>query len=483
MMNGLQKGLEVSLSLLSRRSGNALWIFVFAGLIVAGLVMWGCLQKGGEQELDVERVIVIAVDTLRADHVSTHGYKRLTTPVLDKFAREEASTFSNTYASSSWTLPSTVSLMTGLHPHQHGVEDQGQKLHPDVPTLAQAFSQAGYLSAAFVTHIYVSSVFGIDSGFDDFFELSINWDFKEGLQLRAEELNKAVFPWLAEHAKKPFFLYLHYFDPHWDYDAPNQFKNRFTDSGYKGPANGTWRFISQFIPQRRRMYKEDLDHLRALYDGEIAYTDHQLGLLFAELKRLDMWDSSVIVVLSDHGEEFQEHGSVHHIRTLYEEILRVPLMIKLPGGRKQWQRKTIPERVRTFDIAPTLLELAGIKMPTTFQSTSLLPLFQSSGSDRMVFARTRRHKSDSMAIIDGRHKLIVPFERKKASFELYNLDQDSTEQHSLTEHRKDMVLQLVEKLLILANRNSRVLKLPGAAVGVELTEQQKARLKSLGYIE
>jgi arylsulfatase A-like enzyme len=472
-----------SLSFFFHKSGHKVLVLVVACLVLTGLILWNSLLKEGSQELDVERVIVIVVDTLRADHVSMYGYKRLTTPSLDTFAQEEASTFVTAYAASSWTLPSTVSLMTGLYPHQHGVEDRGEKLHPKVPTLAQAFSRAGYLTAAFVTHIYVSSLFGIDSGFDDFFELSIDWKFKEGKQLRAAELNKAVFPWLADNAKKPFFLYLHYFDPHWDYDAPDLFKNRFADPEYKGPADGTWRFISQFIPRGRRMPKEDLDHLRALYDGEIAYTDHQLGLLFAELKRLDMWDSSVVAVLSDHGEELQDHGSMHHIRTLYEEVLRVPLMIKLPEGRKQWQRKIISERVRTFDIGPTLLELAGVKIPTTFQSTSLLPLLQNSGSDRLVFARTRRHKSDSMTIIDGRHKLIVPFGQRKGSIELYNLDQDPNEKHSLAEHSGELVRKLGEKMVSMAKYNSRVLNLPGAAGGVTLTDQQKAHLKSLGYIE
>jgi arylsulfatase A-like enzyme len=457
--------------------------YVTVAIIALGVVTYGAIFRTAQGRTPVDRVIVIVVDTLRSDHVSALGYRRPTTPILEKLIQTEATAFENAYSSSSWTLPSTVSLMTGLHPHQHGVEDRGEKLHPEVPTLAGAFSGAGYTSAAFVTHIYVSSLFGIDSGFDDFNELSIDWKFKEGKQLRAEQLNADVFPWLAAHRSLPFFLYLHYFDPHWDYDAPAPFKRRFVDPKYHGRAKGTWRFINRFIPRSRRMSAEDLAHVTALYDGEIAYTDSQLGLLFDELKRLGMWDTSAIVVLSDHGEELQDHGSMHHIRTLYEEVLRVPLIIKLPGGDRARERATVAERVRTFDVGPTLLDLAGIPIPSTFQSSSLLPVLARQQRDREIFARTRRHKSDSMAIIHGDHKLIVPFGRKKGESELYDLRRDAHEKRSLAGQLDRVEARLRNRMRSIVREDNRALSLPGAAGGVELTEEQKAGLEALGYLE
>ncbi len=483
MERGSHKKQDGKYHIYGQNKGAVKLLLLVSVLLVSGFLVFSFFIKGCLFKPKMEQVIVIAIDTLRADHVSEYGYKRPTTPVLDRFAREEASIFLNAYSSSSWTLPSTVSLMTGLHPHQHGVEDRGKKLHPGLPTLAKAYSNAGFMTAAFVTHIYVSSLFGIESGFDSFFELSIDWNFKEGKQLRAAELNQAVFPWLAKHKNKTFFLYLHYFDPHWDYDAPGKFKNRFTRKDYKGPANGTWWFIKKYIPQSKRLQQEDLNHIKGLYDGEIAYTDHHIGQLFDEIKRLGMWTSSTIVILSDHGEEFQDHGSMHHIRTLYEEVLKVPMMIKLQGGRKPGQRPIISERVQTFDIGPTLLELSGVKIPKTFEASSLVPLLRRSGKDRPIFARTRRHESDQVTLIYQDHKMIVPFSKQSRKIELYDINLDPEEKNSVAEQNKGRVQKLGKMIRRLLRRDSRFLKLPGSIGGVKLSQKQIKHLKSLGYIE
>jgi len=431
-----------------------------------------------------KRVIVIAVDTLRVDHVSAFGYKRPTTPNIARMMAKEGVGFEAAHSQASWTLPSTVSLMTSLRPYAHGVEDREQTLHPDVPTLAGAFSKSSWLSAAFVTHIYVSSMFGINSGFDEFFELSIDWKFREGQQLRADELNRNVFPWLAANQDKPFFLYLHYFDPHWDYDPPPPFDTKFTDPNYDGPASGSWKFINKFVPKSKRMSRADLEQVKALYDGEIAFTDHHLGRLFKHLKKLKMWDDTLLVILSDHGEELQDHNSMHHIRTLYEEVLRVPLVFKPPGGRPARWRKRVTARVSTLDVAPTLLDLAGIDIPKTFQGKSLLPLLNYDGPDRPVFARTMRHRSDSMAVINGGKKLIMPFGRKKNAWdELYNLEKDPQERHSIVEDYPSTTDKLKKEINALVAVGAAELGLPGAGKEAELSDEQKELLKSLGYIQ
>lgn len=431
-----------------------------------------------------KRVIVIAVDTLRVDHVSAFGYKRPTTPNLARMMAKEGIGFEAAHSQASWTLPSTVSLMTSLRPYAHGVEDREQTLHPDVPTVAGAFSKSKWISAAFVTHIYVSSMFGINSGFDEFYELSIDWKFREGKQLRAEELNQNVFPWLAANQEKPFFLYLHYFDPHWDYDPPPPFDTKFTDPDYDGPASGSWKFIHKFVPKSKLMAKADLEHVKALYDGEIAYTDHHLGRLFKHLKKLKMWDDTLLVILSDHGEELQDHRSMHHIRTLYEEVLRVPLIVKPPGGRPATWQKRVKARVSTLDVAPTVLDLAGIDIPKTFQGRSLLPLLNYDGPDRPVFARTMRHKSDSMALIGDDKKLIMPFGRKKnARDELYDLEKDPKEKRSVAVDYPATTHKLKKEINALTAVGVRELGLPGAGKDADLSDDQKALLKSLGYMQ
>ena len=430
-----------------------------------------------------KHIILIAVDTLRADHTSMGGYPRGTTPRVNKMARREGIVFENAYSSSSWTLPSSVSLLTSLPPNIHEVEDREQTLHPDVPTLAGAFSKQGWRSAAFVTHIYVSSLFGVDSGFDEFHELSIDWGFNEGSQLRAAELNDAVFPWLEKNKDTPFFLYLHYFDPHWDYDPPEPFKEKFTDPDYHGEATGTWSYIRQYIDPEQRMPIDALGHVIDLYDGEIAYTDQELDRLFNHLKSQKMWDDSLVVLLSDHGEEFKDHGSMHHIRTLYEEVLHVPLIVKLPGGRPKGWKKRIQSRVGTIDVGPTLLDIARKDIPPSFQGGSLVPLLKNGGPDRDIFARTVRHRSDTMALIMDGRKLVMPFGRNPNPIEYFDLEKDPLEQSSEVRGYPREVDFFVSEIENRLKTTALDIGLPGAGKEVNLSEDQKTLLRNLGYME
>lgn len=431
------------------------------------------------------RVILITVDTLRADHVGALGYRRDTTPYLDRMARDEAQLFTRAYASAPWTLPSVTSTFTSLPPPLHTVEDQNRRLAAGVPTLAGAFSAGGWRTAAFVTHIYVTSLFGLDQGFDEFFELNIDWGFAEGQQLRAEALNAQVFPWLAAHRDEPFFLYLHYFDPHWDYDPPPPWDRAFTDPGYTGPADGTWSFLSQYLALDRPMPPEDLQRVIDLYDAEIKYTDHHLHALFSELRRLGMWEDTLLVLSADHGEEFKEHGSVHHIRTLYEEMLHVPLLLRLPGGRPPSWPAQVHTRVRNLDIAPTLLTLAGLPLPSTFQGQDLLPLLRGQpGEDRTHFARSLRHRVDVVGLLAGPYKYIRRYAPGQSREELYDLGADPAEQHDLAPARAAELAALraqVERWLVDA-RAQRVHSVAGE-VRVELSAEQLEQLRELGYVE
>ena len=429
-------------------------------------------------------IVLICVDTWRADHVSFNGYDRSTSPTLDGLAATEGVVFENVYASSSWTLPSVMSVFTSLQPPQHGVEDRGSRLPDGATTLAESLADGGWLTSAFVTHIYVSSLFGFDQGFVEFRELSIDWEYREGKQLRANQLNQRVLPWLAHHADSKFFLYLHYFDPHWDYDPPPPFREHFADPGYTGPADGTWGFLRQFLPRDRLMNSADLHQTIDLYDGEVLWTDSQLALLFDAMKALGIWDDSLIVVFGDHGEEFQEHGSVHHIRTLYDEVLRVPLIVKLPGGRLPGVRPRIPERVRLLDVAPTLMDLAGLPLSAEMAGTSVAPLLKTPGVDRDVFARTVRHDANRIAQITGRWKIIFNYGEDHSAFELYDLLSDPRERvsvaYEMSEVASEMARNAAGQLDSMRQWNRKHLEPSGAVV---LTSEQEEHLKRLGYIE
>jgi arylsulfatase A-like enzyme len=446
-----------------------------AQVLLALVLLAGPQTTCADESPRPARVIVVGIDTLRPDRLSAYGAARPTSPALAQLAAEGVR-FDRAYASASWTLPSMASVFTSLGPPQHRVEDRGTRLADGVPTLARAFADADWLTAGFVTHIYVSSLFGLDAGFREWRELSIDWHFREGRQPRADAVVDGVVDWLRFHADQRFFLYVHLFDPHWDYAPPAPFDRRFTDPAYTGPADGTFRWLKRFLGPQRAMAPADLAHVLGLYDGEIAFTDQQLGRLFDALRARGLWDDALVVVLADHGEEFEEHGSVHHIRTLYEEVLRVPLVVKPPGGRGA-ARAVVPERVRLVDVAPTLVAMAGVPAPASFRGESLVPLLAAPGADRDVFARTLRHGADKVAVVSGRHKLIHRFARGDASDELYDLVDDPGE-------RRRLEAELPEVADALRARARAWAAEPGPAppgAAVELTPSQREQLRALGY--
>ena len=456
-------------------------------LLVIGLLVvaiGGCGDPAVENGSDLRQIVVVGVDPLRPDHLTSWGYKRDTTPGLDRMAREEATVFERAYASSSWTLPSMTSVFTSLHPMQHQVVDRGYKLDSKLDTLAGTLSDRGWKTAAFITHIYVSSLFGLDSGFDEFHELSIDWEFAEGHQLRADALNEEVLPWLSANADERFFLYVHVFDPHWDYDPPAAWAERFIDPEYRGPASGSWKFIEQYIPTEQLMDKPELDRVVDLYDGEIAWTEHQIGRLIDHLRNLGIWNQALFVLLADHGEELQDHGSMHHIRTLYEEVLRVPLIIKPPHGRSDQARSRVTERVRNLDIAPTILDFAGISSPADFEGISLRPLMSQLGRDRPVFAHTQRHLSDKAALIVDDVKVIHSWAPGQEGTELYDLAADPKEAQNLssedpegTAEARSLLLNEIERMRAWSRERELERATPA------LTPEQIEHLRALGYVD
>jgi len=470
-------------------------------------------------------VIVLLVDTLRADHVSIirQGQEQerkreeqsvlarqigaaipasakfapnISTPGLDALFLQEGVVFGEAISAAPWTLPATVSLMTSLWPTQHRVEAGDRALDPGLATLAGAFSAQGFLSAAFTTHIYASSRFGLDSGFNEFHELSIDWGFGEGRQLRSGEVMELVEPWLEAHREEKFFLYLHLFDPHWDYDPPAPFDQKFTDPDYQGGLDGSWERLQGYQTPGRPMAAADLQQVVALYDGEIAYTDTQLMRLAQTLRRLDLYEDSAIFLVADHGEEFKEHQSLGHAKTLHRELLQIPLLLKPPGGRGQRGeiRPYVKEQVRSIDLAPTALELAGLSRPPSFEGRSLLPLCASEPppegrGDRLAFSHLARNAFQASSLRDGRYVLIHsknPLFGEAGRLELFDLQEDPWEQRPLDLSRPE-----AQALLQRLSASMRAQALLPAASGatpsqadkVELTPEETQMLRSLGYVQ
>jgi arylsulfatase A-like enzyme len=388
------------------------------------LLLVAACRSGTEKRPDL---VLILVDTLRPDHLHAYGYPRETSPALDSLAARGV-LFEQAVSAAPWTLPSSMSILTGRLPSHHHLENDGMKLSAGIPTLPEVLRASGYATCGVVSHIYVGRPFGFERGFDQFedFSLSENYRFEAGLEPRASAVTDAALRLAQKCGAGPQFLLVHYFDPHWDYDPPPPFDARFT-SPYAGSISGKYSSFSEYARPDRDLAEADLQHLRDLYDGEIAYTDAQIGRLLEELARIRPGRARVVALISDHGEEFKEHRSLGHGRNLYDESLRVPLIIsdsradgRAPGGRR------VKPQVSSVDLMPTLCALAGVPSPRGVDGVSLAGWLQgNAASERPAVSETIRFDAYRKSYRLPDAKLIVSLENNGREF--YSLAQDPGE--------------------------------------------------------
>jgi arylsulfatase A-like enzyme/Flp pilus assembly protein TadD len=339
---------------------------------------------------DMPNILLVVIDTLRADHLGAYGYERLISPTIDRIARRGV-LFETVISPAPWTAPAVASLLTGLYPSVHGLDGgigwgKGasaaggslpfavQKTLPSgQETLPELLRRAGYQTAGFVSNLYVNSIFGFAQGFDYFDDDHRDYarDVSE-VKRRADATNARVFEWLETQVEEPWFLFVHFNDPHWPYNPPPPYGQEFV-ADYRGPLTPaeTRNLIVESRGKDLQVSSEDLGFVVGLYDGEIQYVDAQLALLLDAIAKLELARDMVTVVTSDHGEEFLDHGGFSHGFTLYEEQLRVPLILSAPA---RLAPSRVSQQVRLIDLAPTLLELARVDGPTVpLQGSSLLP--------------------------------------------------------------------------------------------------------------
>lgn len=421
-------------------------------------------------------IILISIDSLRADHLHSYGYGRATSPNIDAIAREGV-VFENAIAPTSWTLPSHATLLTGLAPERHGVINQNRRIGATVKTLAQRLHERGYDTAGFVSGLYLDGMYGFSRGFDTYDDYSL-------LHLshrRSRELVSAptilglaqnwLTKWQSSSAHAPFFLFLHFWDVHYDYVPPAPFDRRF-DPAYDGEMTG-WTNSPRY---HAGMPKEDLEHLIALYDGEIAWTDAHIGRLMTALQRMGIDNNTIVVITSDHGEEFLDHGGRNHQNTLYDEVLHVPLIVRDPrapgGGRR------VREQVRLADVAPTLLSLAGLRGAfgaNDGDAVSLAPLLHGETNDDLASLPAFGDLKGKLASVrEPDAKLIVDLRSGREEF--YDLRADPHEKKSLSTSSA-RAAALREELQ--RWRSTSVLP----AADVHLSRETEATLKSLGYLQ
>jgi len=412
-------------------------------LCLAALVTLGGCRSGKPPAAQRINLLLVTIDTLRADRLGCYGYSKIETPNLDRIARQGV-LFENAVAPAPLTAPSHACMMTGLYPTAHKVRNTGGfVLSPSEPTLAKLLQDQGWDTAAFVGSSVLKRRFGFNQGFpvyDDEMPTPAKGSAQAEPERRANEVLDRAVKWLDAQSGKPFFLWVHVYDPHIPYDPPAPFREKYTDRPY---------------------------------DGEIAYTDQELGRLFASVARKSRPENTVIAVLSDHGESFSEHGEYTHGVFLYDTTLRIPFLLAggpIPAGVR------VKQQARTIDLLPTLLELAGVKAPAGIQGVSLTPAFRGSDVDTVfsysetLFPKLNMGWAELRSMRTTRWKYI-----RAPKPELYDLVQDPGETTNVIASHPEQVQGLEARLKAVSATTERVAP---AAMDPRTMQQ----LRSLGYV-
>ena len=424
------------------------------------LALLGACGSGDRGPINV---LLVSLDSTRRDLLGAYGFESpyapgaSSSPNLDRLAAEGV-LLEDAYSTTSWTLPSHVSLFTGQPELVHAVDIDYLRPAPGLPTMAEVLKENGYRTAGFYSGPYLDPRFGFARGFEryemgygrelaqatlelrtataelerakggDPEALPAAVDARRQAMMRVEQLSHkdvssatvvdAALGELVEAAadERPFFLFVHFFDPHYDYLPPEPHDRAF-DPGYAGPIDGNdfWRDpkVSEPDPENptlrvRHASDRDMEHVRALYAGEMAWTDEQIGRLLGRLDTLGLRDSTLVAVTADHGDEFFEHGSIGHRRTLFEEVVQVPMILRLPGVLPAGKR--VEGLVSIVDLLPTTLELLDVPAPAGLASASLLPLIRGTddGSGRAVLGRILTHAPAELLLPVGDTRKTFP---------------------------------------------------------------------------
>jgi len=435
-------------------------IIILLCLAIAGL-SYGAdkAQKTSELPLKYKgyNLVFVSFDALQAAHVSSLGYPILVTPTIDAMAKEGFS-FTNNISVASWTVPASMSWFTGVYPSEHRLTNKFaifnppdnklsnlKELSPELMTLAEVLKDNGYATGGFTGNAGVSGFFGYGQGFDRYF-------FEKGkFGSMGVSIPKAM-DWLKENKGKKFFLFLHGYDAHGQNVPAEGFDYRFVDKGYDRKFTGSAQeqealreegLDKGFVSIRA----EDVKFWRAIYDEKIQRTDARFKGFLDELKKMGLLDKTIFVLTSDHGTEFHEHKRFDHGFSLYDELIHVPLVIKLP---QQITGKVITDQISSLDIMPTILDLLDVKMPARAQDQlrgqSLIPALQGKPVARDVYAETdyRQYTYKRSVITKDGWKFIYTLENRGR--ELYNLKSDPHELSNLVEKEPKRAYELEQQL-------------------------------------
>jgi arylsulfatase A-like enzyme len=447
------------------RSGR--WLALATVLVAVG----GC--HSSPAPVESHNVILISIDTLRPDHLSCYGYERDTSPQIDRF-RRDAILFERAIAHAPSTLSSHASILTSALPQHHRASHALKTaLSAEFVTLAERLKEQGYETASFNGGAQLAPVYGLNRGFDVYEsargEPASADVMREDIDRFSHVVGEAI-GWMEARRDRSFFLFLHSYEVHHPYTPDDRYLRLFEEKN-RGllPRHISVRLLER-LNRGGKLDSRDLEHIVNTYDAEIRSVDDAFGTLIDYLKRAGSYDRTLIVLTSDHGEEFGEHGRVGwHSHTLFDELLKVPLIIKLPDSRQGGD--TVWQLVRSIDIAPTILAALDAPIPETFDGTNLLEMLRAEPHEPLVAISERDHPRDrSVSIHTGSWKLY--------DGELYDLEHDPTERKPVTGSHADVAASLRSRLEhVIAARE------PGTAVEVQPDRKTLERLRALGYVD
>jgi len=447
-------------------------IKVLRGLVILIFIVFSLYQCQAVHKKT--NVILIAVDTLRADHLSCYGYFRSTTPHIDSFSRESL-LFRNAISAAPWTSASFAALFTSQYPIVLNFQGQIRHLDDTALTMAEIFKDNGYDTKGIIAQYHINRKMNFSQGFNSYDQDNLG----DPNTVSSPSITEKAIAYLEEHTDTNFFLFLHYFDPHEDYMLHEDY-NYYPD--YSGPL-----FSGESINDKVRdiassLSQEDLDYLKALYDSEVSYVDEYVGKLFDKLKDLNLYDDTLIIFTADHGEEFSERGNhwIGHTRTVYQELIHVPLIIKVPHKNNPY---VISEFVGLVDILPTLIKYLGLKTveKVEMEGESINLNNGKRSKNLEIVSETRRDAFWQSVIKDG-WKFMADVKRNDKR--LYNLLEDPGEENNLVHERREVANEFEGLLKHWFERTSE--KKMRYNIGKSdrgFTLEELKKLQSLGYIK
>ena len=402
-------------------------------------------------------LVFVSFDALQARHVGSLGYKRNVTPTIDSFAKTGFS-FRNATSVSSWTVPSSMTWFTGVYPSEHKMVNKYavynppevtisdvRKLAPELVSLADVLKKNGYATGGFTGNAGVSGGFGYEQGFDEYY-------YEKGKFGRLDQSIPKALQWLKKNKDRKFFLFLHGYDVHGQSTPPNDFDYRFVDKNYDRRYSGS--ALEQELLREEGLEKgeltlrdDDVRFWRAIYDEKIQRADAKFKRFVDEFEKLGLSNNTIFVLTSDHGTEFYEHRRFDHGFTLYQELIHVPLIIRLPNGKSE---VGIDDRIGSIDIMPTILDLLSIKLSDQvkqqLRGQSLVPAMNGQRIKRDVISETdyREYTYKRSIITHDGWKLVYTLELRTR--ELFNLNSDPNETKNLAKSNPEKARELEIKL-------------------------------------